>query len=32
LLADARKELETYREALEKIVPEIDLAKYRSKS
>ena len=31
LLADARKELEAYREALEKIVPEKDLAKYRNK-
>ena len=28
LLADARKELETYREALEKIVPEKDLGKF----
>ena len=31
LLADARKELEAYREVLEIIVPEKDLAKYSSK-
>jgi hypothetical protein len=28
LLADAKKELEAFREALEKIVPEKDLAEY----
>jgi hypothetical protein len=32
LLANARKALETYREDLEKIVPEKDSTKYRSKS